>query len=49
MKPETRNQKLLRELNEAADEISAWGHAHTFLAGLSIGLVVGFVLKWAVF
>lgn len=49
MEEESRNAKLLRELNNAVTQASIWGHAHTFMAGLIIGGVTGFLLKWWVF
>ena len=49
MEPETRNQRLLKEMNDAGQAASAWGHAHTFLAGLIIGTVLGFVIAGVVF
>lgn len=43
---------MSREDYEAAVKKTAfnvweWGHAHTFAAGLIIGGVIGFVVKWA--
>ena len=49
MELETRNQKLLREMNDAGRAASAWGHTHTFLAGLVIGTVLGLVIAGVIF
>ena len=38
------SEKILAEINKGATWLNTWSHAHTFTAGLIIGVSIGLLL-----